>query len=97
MSTRKCAELDREIIQFYHRRVAWRYLGKHDRVIQDAEHTLALMDFVMRMVGMKSTLPRMSNVERLFFFTARRPALPRRWNANARKRRSTLCARVSID
>ena len=46
MSTEQCAELDREIIQFYHRRVAWRYLGKHDRVIQDAEHTLALMDFV---------------------------------------------------
>jgi UvrB/uvrC motif len=48
MSAEQCAELDREFIQFYHRRVAWRSLGKHDRVIQDAEHTLALMDFVLR-------------------------------------------------
>lgn len=48
MSTEQCAELDREFIQFYHRRVAWRFLGKHDRVIQDAEHTLGLMDFVLR-------------------------------------------------
>jgi hypothetical protein len=46
MSEEQCAELDREFVQFYHRRVAWRSLGRHDRVIQDAEHNLALMDFV---------------------------------------------------
>jgi UvrB/uvrC motif len=46
MSAQHCAELDREMIQFYHRRVAWRSLGNHDGVIQDADHTLALMDFV---------------------------------------------------
>jgi UvrB/uvrC motif len=48
MSAEQCAALDREFIQFYHRRVAWRTLGKHDRIIQDADHTLALMDFVLR-------------------------------------------------
>ncbi len=46
MSEEQCAELDREFVQFYHRRVAWRSLGRHDRVIQDADHNLALMDFV---------------------------------------------------
>jgi hypothetical protein len=46
MSEEQCAESDREFIQFYHRRVAWRTLGRHDRAIQDADHTLALMDFV---------------------------------------------------
>jgi hypothetical protein len=48
MSAQQCAESDREFIQFYHRRVAWRALGRHDRAIQDADHTLALMDFVRR-------------------------------------------------
>jgi hypothetical protein len=48
MSGQQCAELDREFVQFYHRRVAWRSIGRHDRVIQDADHTLALMDFVKR-------------------------------------------------
>ena len=48
MSAHQCAETDREFIQFYHRRVAWRALGRHDRAIQDTDHTLALMDFVRR-------------------------------------------------
>ncbi len=48
MSAQQCADSDREFIQFYHRRVAWRALGRHDRAIQDADHTLALMDFVRR-------------------------------------------------
>jgi UvrB/uvrC motif len=48
MSAHQCAEADREFIQYYHRRVAWRALGRHDKAIQDADHTLALMDFVRR-------------------------------------------------
>ena len=48
MSAEQCAASDREFIQFYHRRVAWRTLGRHDRAIEDADHTLALMDFVRR-------------------------------------------------
>jgi hypothetical protein len=40
-----CAEIDREFVQFYHRRVAWLALREFDHVVADADHTLALMDF----------------------------------------------------
>lgn len=40
-----CLEIDREFVQFYHRRVAWLRLQRFERAIQDADHTLALMDF----------------------------------------------------
>jgi hypothetical protein len=46
MSSHQCAEADREFIQFYHRRVAWLALRRYDKAIQDADHTLALMDFI---------------------------------------------------
>ena len=39
---------DREFVQYYHRRVAWLALQRYDRALQDADHTLALMDFVRR-------------------------------------------------
>lgn len=42
------AEVDREFIQFYHRRMAWLALQRYDRMLQDADHTLDLMDFVHR-------------------------------------------------
>jgi UvrB/uvrC motif len=48
MSAQQCSEADREFIQFYHRRVAWLALRCYDKAIQDADHTLALMDFVRR-------------------------------------------------
>jgi hypothetical protein len=48
MSAHQCAESDREFIQFYHRRVAWLALRRYDKAIQDADHTLALMDFIRR-------------------------------------------------
>jgi hypothetical protein len=48
MSPEQCAAADREFIQFYHRRVAWLALRDYDKAIQDADHTLALMDFVRR-------------------------------------------------
>lgn len=40
-----CMEIDREFVQFYHRRVAWLRLQRFDHAVIDAEHTLALMDF----------------------------------------------------
>lgn len=40
-----CIEVDREFVQFYHRRVAWLRLQRFDKAVQDADHTLALMDF----------------------------------------------------
>ncbi len=40
-----CMEIDREFVQYYHRRIAWLRLQYFDRAIQDADHTLALMDF----------------------------------------------------
>src|SRR4051812_14411664 len=46
MSQEHCTEADREFVQFYHRRVAWLALMKYDRALRDADHTLALMDFV---------------------------------------------------
>lgn len=39
---------DREFVQFYHRRVAWLSLQRYDRALHDADHSLALMDFVRR-------------------------------------------------
>lgn len=38
-------EIDREFIQFYHRRICWLRLHEYDRALEDADHTLALMDF----------------------------------------------------
>ncbi len=45
------AEADREFVQFYHRRVAWLSLQRYDKALRDADHTLALMDFVVRHGG----------------------------------------------
>ncbi len=42
----RCFELDREFLQFYHRRVCWLALREFERAIADADHTLAMMDFV---------------------------------------------------
>lgn len=41
----RCTEVDREFVQYYHRRVAWLALREFDQVVADADHTLALMDF----------------------------------------------------
>jgi hypothetical protein len=48
MSTEQCEEADREFVQFYHRRMAWLALQRYDKALADADHTLALMDFVCR-------------------------------------------------
>ena len=39
-----CVEVDREFVQFYHRRICWLQLKEFDRAVQDADHTLGLMD-----------------------------------------------------
>jgi hypothetical protein len=46
MSPEHCVEADREFIQYYHRRMAWLAVSRYDKAIEDADHTLALMDFV---------------------------------------------------
>jgi hypothetical protein len=48
MTDQQCGEADREFVQFNHRRLAWLALRRYDRAIQDADHTLALMDFIRR-------------------------------------------------
>ena len=44
----QCFEIDREFLQFYHRRIACLALREFCRVIADADHTLALMDFAAK-------------------------------------------------
>ncbi len=41
----RCFELDREFLQFYHRRICWLALREFEHAIADADHTLAMMDF----------------------------------------------------
>ncbi len=42
----QCFEVDREFLQYYHRRICYLALREFDRAVTDADHTLALMDFV---------------------------------------------------
>ena len=42
---RDCAEIDRELVQFYHRRICWLALQNYPLAARDADHTLTLMDF----------------------------------------------------
>lgn len=41
----QCMEIDREFVQYYHRRIAWLALREFDMVVADANHTIELMDF----------------------------------------------------
>lgn len=41
----QCFEIDREFLQFYHRRICFLALREFRRAVRDADHTLALMDF----------------------------------------------------
>jgi hypothetical protein len=45
LGDRECAEIDREFVQFYHRRICWLAQRNYRRAAEDADHTLALMDF----------------------------------------------------
>lgn len=40
----ECADVDREFMQFYHRRICWLRLQFYHRAVMDADHTLRLMD-----------------------------------------------------
>jgi len=46
LSPEQCMEADREFTQFYHRRMCWLALREFDKAVQDADHTLAFMDFL---------------------------------------------------
>ncbi len=46
LSKEQCAEADREFVQYYHRRICWLALREYKRAAKDADHSLALMDFV---------------------------------------------------
>jgi hypothetical protein len=41
----RCTEIDREFYQFYHRRICWLTLKKYAEAVEDAQHTISLMDF----------------------------------------------------
>jgi hypothetical protein len=45
LDEQQCNEVDREFVQFYHRRICWLRLQNYARAVDDANHTLALMDF----------------------------------------------------
>jgi hypothetical protein len=47
LNEEQCLEVDREFVQFYHRRVCWLTLRQFARAVADADHTLALMDFCL--------------------------------------------------
>lgn len=47
LSEQQCFEIDREFLQFYHRRICCLALREFSRAVADADHTLALMDFVV--------------------------------------------------
>lgn len=44
-----CAAIDREFVQFYHRRICWLALRMYREAASDADHTLALMDLCRRL------------------------------------------------
>ncbi len=44
LSEIECAEVDREFMQYYHRRICWLRLQYYHRAVMDADHTLRLMD-----------------------------------------------------
>ncbi|OHB76167.1 MAG: DNA helicase UvrBC [Planctomycetes bacterium RBG_16_64_10] len=45
LNAERCLEIDREFLQFFHRRICWLALRDFERAAADAEHTLALMNF----------------------------------------------------
>jgi hypothetical protein len=43
----QCLQVDREFVQYYHRRICWLQLGNFERAVHDADHTLRLMDLCL--------------------------------------------------
>ena len=48
LSEDECNEVDREFVQFYHRRICWLKLQEYRRAVADADHTLGLWHFGLR-------------------------------------------------
>jgi hypothetical protein len=46
LTQEQCMDADREFVQYYHRRICWLALREYRRAAQDADHSLAFMDFV---------------------------------------------------
>lgn len=46
LSAQQIEEIDHEFSQFYHRRICWLAVREFERAVADADHTLALMDFL---------------------------------------------------
>ena len=46
LNEQQCLEIDREFLQFYHRRICCLALRQFARAVADSDHALALMDFV---------------------------------------------------
>ncbi|MBX3414765.1 MAG: UvrB/UvrC motif-containing protein [Pirellulales bacterium] len=46
LTEEQCNEVDRELVQFYHRRICWLALREYEHAVRDADHNLAFMDFV---------------------------------------------------
>jgi len=46
LTEEQCGEVDRELVQFYHRRICWLALREYENAVRDADHNLAFMDFV---------------------------------------------------
>jgi hypothetical protein len=49
LTEKDCNEIDREFMQFYHRRICWLRLQFYHRAVMDADHTLRLMDLCEEM------------------------------------------------
>jgi hypothetical protein len=47
LSEEQCMEIDREFVQYYHRRICCLALRQFARAVADADYTLALMEFVV--------------------------------------------------
>jgi hypothetical protein len=47
LNEEQCVEIDREFLQFYHRRICYLQLRQFARALADADYTVALMDFVV--------------------------------------------------
>ncbi len=48
LSDDQCNEVDREFVQYYHRRTCWLALREFRHAVEDADHTLALMDITRK-------------------------------------------------
>lgn len=48
LSDEQCNEVDREFVQYYHRRTCWLALREFRKAVEDADHTLALMDITRK-------------------------------------------------